>query len=332
MTSVTGRCFRWLLRAGLATTAAALVSGSAAQTPAWPTKTIRVIAAGPAGGTADITARLLADGLAKELGKAVIVDPKSGAAGAIAVQELLAAPRDGHTVLVGVNSLVSEIPHIVKLKLDMARAIRPIAELARGGLVLVASPGWPPRTVTELVAYAKAHPGQVNYASYSPGTMSHILGLQLARAAGIELTHVGYKGSTQALADVMGGHVPMMFDGMPTSIPLIKAGKVKALAVSTPKRSPLLPGVPTFTELGYPDLQAIAWMGLWATPDAPSAAQARLRDAALRVMAQPAMHQRLRDAGFEPGEPRTTDDMGQTLRADSDRVGALLRSIGFQPQ
>ena len=293
---------------------------------------MRIVVAGPAGATADITARLLADGLARELGQPVIVDPRPGAAGAIAVNELIAAPRDGHTVLVGVNSLVSEIPHIVKLKYDMAKEIRPLAELARGGLVLVATPSFPANTLPELVRHAKANPGKLTYASYSPGTMSHILGLQLNRAAGIDLVHAGYRGSTPALADVMGGHVPLMFDAMPSSLPLIRAGKVKALAVSTPARTSLLPQVPTFAELGYPQLETVAWMGLWVTPDVPAAAQARLRAAALKVMATPEARARLLEAGFEPGQPRGTEDLQRGLRKDYERVGTLLKSIDFKPE
>ena len=126
------------------------------------------------------------------------------------------------------------------------------------------------------------------------------MGLLLNKAAGIDMTHVGYKGSTPALHDVMGGHVQLMFDGMATSIPLIKGGKIKAFAVSTPKRSPLLPDVPTFTELGYPQLEASLWMGLWVKPDVPAALQAQIREAALKVLAQPAVRERLQDIGFEP--------------------------------
>jgi tripartite-type tricarboxylate transporter receptor subunit TctC len=262
----------------------------------------------------------------------VIVDPKPGAAGAIAVNELIAAPRDGHTVLVGVNSLVTEIPHLVKLTLDMAKAIKPLAELARGGLVLVATPSLPVNTLPELIRYAKANPGRLTYASYSPGTMSHILGLQLNKAAGIDLVHAGYKGSTPALTDVMGGHVPLMFDGMPTALPLIKSGKVKALAVSLPARSPLLPQVPTFTELGYPRLEAVSWMGLWVTPDVPAAVQARLRDAALAVMAQRQTRERLSEVGFEPGQPLGSNELQRGLRADHERVGAMLKAIGFKSE
>src|SRR5205085_2548634 len=136
----------------------------------------------------------------------------------LAVNELLQSPHDGRTLLVAVNSLVSEVPHVVRLRIDMAHAIKPLAELARGGLVLVGHPSFPAQSLAGLIAYAKANPGKLSVASYSAGTLSHVLGLLLNQAAGIDLVHVGYKGSTPALTDVMGGHVPLMFDGIPTSL------------------------------------------------------------------------------------------------------------------
>jgi len=322
---------RLLGLAAAAGTGGLLVPGAQAQAK-WPSKTVRIVAAGPAGGSADIVARLLADQLAKQLGQQVIVDPRAGAGGVLAVNELSLAARDGHTLLVGVDSLVSEIPHILKLSVTMANEIKPISEVARGGLVLVGNAALPAKTLPELIAYVKAHPGSVNVASYSAGTRSHVMGLLLNKAAGIDMTHVGYKGSTPALQDLMGGHVQLMFDGMATSIPLIKGGRIKAFAVSTPKRSPLLPDVPTFTELGYPQLESVAWMGLWVKPDLPAPLQAQIREATLKALATPAARDRLQDVGFEPPQPRTPDELSASLKADYERVGVVLKSIGFKPE
>ena len=188
--------------------------------------------------------------------------------------------------------------------------------------MLVGNASLPAKTLPELVAYVKANPGKVNFASYTAGTLSHVMGLQLNKAAGIDMTHVGYKGSTPALQDLMGGHVQLMFDGMATSIPLIKGGKIKAFAVSTPKRSPLLPDVPTFTELGYPQLETIAWMGLWVKPDLPAALQAQIREAALKALAQPAVRERLQDIGFEP---RAAAHAGGAERVAEGRLRARRR-------
>ena len=321
-----------LTRRQMLATAVVTFAPAWARAQNWPARPVRFIVAGPAGANADIIARLVSDPLQKELGQPVIDDNKPGAAGSIAVSELMSAPHDGYTFLIGVSSLVSEVPHIVKLRWDLAKEIKPLAELGRGGLVLIANPSVPAKNLQELVTYAKANPGKLNYASYSPGTLSHVLGLQLNKAAGIELTHVGYKGSSPALQDVMGNHVPLMFDALGSSLPLIKAGKVKALAVSSPKRMPQLPDVPTFRELGYPQLDAVAWMGLWCTPDVPAAIQSRVREATLKVLADPALKARMQETGFEIGQPRTTDEMSKGLKLDYDRVGGVLQAIGFKPE
>jgi len=315
--------------------ATALVSTLApgwARAENWPARPVRFVVAGPAGANADIIARLVSDPLQKDLGQPVVVDNRPGAAGAIAIGEMLQAPHDGYTFLVGVSSLVSEVPHIVKLRWDMATAIKPLAELGRGGLVLVAHPSVPAKDLKGLIAYAKANPGKLNYASYSPGTLSHVLGLQLNQAAGIQLTHVGYKGSSPALQDVMGNHVPLMFDALGSSLPLLQSGKIKAYAVSSPQRMPQLPDVPTFHELGYPQMDAVAWMGLWCAPDVPAPIQARVREATLKVLATPAVRARMQDTGFEVAQPRTTEEMVKGLKVDYDRVGGVLQSIGFKPE
>jgi tripartite-type tricarboxylate transporter receptor subunit TctC len=303
-----------------------------AQAPKWPAKPVRIVAAGPAGGSADIVARLLADQLGKQIGQTVIVEPKPGAGGLIAVNDLSLAPRDGHTLLVGVSSLVSEIPHIVKQAANMSAEITPLAELARGGLVMVGTTSLPATTLPGVIAHVKANPGKVNFASYTPGTLSHVMGLQLNQAAGIDMTHVGYKGSTPALQDMMGGHVQLMFDGMATSLPLIKAGKIKAFAVSTPARTPMLPDVPTFAELGFPQLEAVSWMGLWVKPDMPEPLQAQIREATLKALADPAVRERLQQVGFDIGQLRTPQQLSASLKADHERVGAVLKAIGFKPE
>jgi len=323
---------RTVVASAAALALAATLSAAQAQPARWPEKPVRIVAAGPAGGSADIVARLLADSLTKELGQPVYADPRPGAGGVLAVNDLSQAPHDGHTLLVGVNSLVSEIPHIVKLRVDMAKEIKPVVEVARGGLVMVGAPSVPAKNFSELVSWVKANPGKVNYASYTAGTLSHVLGLQLNQAAGLDMTHIGYKGSSPALVDLMGGHVPLMFDGMATSLPLIKSGKIRAFAVSTPKRSPMLPDVPTFSELGYPTLESIGWMGLWVKPDVPAPVQARLREATLKVLAQPAARERLQEIGFEVGQPRTPEELAESLRADYERMGAVLRSVDFKPE
>jgi tripartite-type tricarboxylate transporter receptor subunit TctC len=307
----------------------------AAAAPAWaqfPDKPLRIVVGAPAGGTADVMARTLSEGLSQQLGQPVLVDNKPGAAGLIGLQELLKAPRDGHTVMVSVNGLLSEIPHAMKLPLDPMKELRPVAELARTGLLFVAGPQVPAANVKEAVAYIKANPGKVSYASYSPGSLSHTLGLTLNQLAGTDMAHVGYKGSPPALTDVVGGHVAFMFDGPATSIPMIKAGKLKVLATTAPSRLALLPDVPTFAELGYKDLTETAWMGLFLPADVPAAAQARLREATAKVLEQPTVRQRFAALGLDPAPASTPDDLARALRTASDRQAAALKAVGFKPE
>ena len=300
---------------------------------AFPSKPLRVIAAGPAGATADLVARLVTEPLAKELGQTAIVEPKPGAAGAIAVNDLLQSPQDGHTLLVAVNSLVSEIPHMVKLKIDMQQALRPIAELARGGLVLVGNPSFPAKNLKELIAYVKANPGKVNVASYSPGSLSHVLGLLLNQAAGIDLTHVGYKGSTPALTDVMGNHVPLMFDGIGD---LAAADQERQDQGVRGELAQAQHGAARRADLHrarLPEARGARVDGPVVHARAcPRAAQARVREATLKVLTQPAVRERLLELGFDVGAARGVDDIVAGLKADHDRVGAVLQSIGFKPE
>jgi tripartite-type tricarboxylate transporter receptor subunit TctC len=322
---------RRTLRAAFAATFV-LLAASAVGAQTLSDKVLRVIAAGPAGGSLDAVSRLLADGLQKELNQTVIVEAKPGAGGALAVTDLMQAPHDGNTLVVSLDAMVSEIPHAVKLRIDMSKEVKPLAELARGGLVMVGNPAVPAKTLADVIAYVKANPGKVTYASYSAGTVSHVMGLQMNQAAGLDMAHVAYKGSPPALIDVVGGHVPLTFVGIPNALALIKSGKIVPYAVSLPQRSPLLPNVPTFRELGYPQLEATPWLGLFVTPDVPAAVQARLRDAALKVMARPATRERLVEIGFDAGQPRTPDELSKQLRADFERIGAVLKSINFKPE
>jgi len=294
---------------------------------------IRIIVGAPAGGTADILARLVGDGLAKGIGQPVIVDNKPGALGTIAMESFMSAPRDGHTLLLSVNGLFTEIPHTLKPKYDPLKDVKPLVEVAGSGLVLVGNPALPPKTLAELVAWVKANPGKVNFASYSPGTLSHVMGLQLNKAAGLDMQHIGYKGSPPALQDVMGGQVQFMFDGLATSVPNIKAGKLRAFAVSAPERSFALPDVPTLAELGYKQMTKTAWLGLWIHPDAPAAAQKRIRDEALKALAVPAVRDKLMGIGLNvnTAKPPTPEEMWKSLDADFRSIGETLRSVNYKP-
>ena len=322
-------------RALLATAGAVLSLATSAQ-PVKPLseRPIRIIVGAPAGGSSDFVARLIGDAMGKSLGQPIVVDNKPGALGAIAIEALLAAPRDGYTYLVAVNGLFSETPHTVKPRYDPLNDVKPLAELGNGGLVMVGNAALPPKNLVETVAYVKANPGKINFASYSPGTLSHVMGLLLNKSAGLDMQHVGYKGSPPALQDLMAGQVQFMFDGQATALPYIKAGKLRAFAVSSAERSQALPDVPTLAELGYKDMTRNGWQGLWTLPDAPAAAQQRMRDEALKALAQPAIRDRLASLGMavNTSKPPTPEEMSRTLAADSKAVGETLKSVNYKPE
>ena len=322
----------------LALMAAGLMAAGLATAPAsaqpLSERPLKIIVGAPAGGTADIIARLVGDAMSKNMGQAVVVDNKPGVGGVVAMDAFLSSPRDGHTYLLSVNGLVTEIPHSLKPRYDPFKDLKPLVELAGSGLVLVGNASLPPKDLKEMVAYVKANPGKTNFASYTPGTLSHVMGLQLNKLAGLDMNHVGYKGSPPALQDVIGGSVQFMFDGLATSVPHIKAGKLQAFAVTSPQRSHALPDVPTFAELGYKDMTRTAWLGLWTLPGHPEAAQQRIREETLKALAMPAVRNRLMAVGLNVNHqnPPTPEQMSKSLVEDHESVGAMLRSVNYKPE
>lgn len=308
------------------------LAAAPAMAQGFPSKPLRLIVPAPPGGTLDVVARLFSEELAAALGQPVVIDNKAGGVGMIGVQELLNAPRDGHTIMVHISGIVSEIPYLAKPAYDPIKDIKPVAEFMRSGLVLVGAPTVPATTLAEVITHVKANPGKLNYASYTAGTISHTLGAELSATAGLDMTHVGYKGSPPALQDLMGGHVSYMFDGPVTSVPLIKGGKVKAFAVTTPNRIPALPDVPTIAEAGYPKLTQVAWVGLWTTPDVPAAAQEKIRAAALKSLDNAATKAKLAALGVEIGSKATPEELAKGLKDAYERQGAVLKAINFKPE
>jgi tripartite-type tricarboxylate transporter receptor subunit TctC len=320
-----------LARLGQAAALSVLVAGAAAA-QTFPSKPVRLVVPAPPGGTMDVVGRLIVDEMSKSLGQPIIVDNKAGGAGMIGVHDMLGAPHDGYTVMIHISGIVSEIPFLAKPRYDPFTDIKPLVQIMRSGLVLVANPKLEAKTVAELVGWVKANPGKVNYASYTAGTISHTMGVELNAAAGLDMNHAPYKGSPPALQDLMGGQVSLMFDGPVTSVPLIKQGLVRAYAVSTPNRLAALPDVPTLAEAGYPKMTQVAWVGLFITPDVPAAVQERLRADALKAIGNQAFRDRLTALGVEPGLPLTSDELAKDLRTAYDRQASLLKSIDFKPE
>lgn len=296
--------------------------------------TQRLIVGVPPGSSSDVVARVLADAVGKILGQTVIVENKPGGSGSIATSSFLSAPHDGQTWLLAVNGFFSEAPHTIKLNFDPLKDAKPLAELGGGGLVLVVNAAMPVKSVRELVSWVRANPGKASYASFSAGSISHVLGLLLNKAEGLDMLHVPYKGSPPALQDLMGDSVQLMFDGPPSALPLVRAGKLRALAVTSAQRMDVLPDVPTMAELGYRDMTRLSWLGVWTTPDAPAAAQQRMRAALLQALEQPAIKQRFADLGFgiPAGAPASPDQLAQRLAAEFAAIGATLKSVNYRPE
>ncbi|WER47074.1 tripartite tricarboxylate transporter substrate binding protein [Cupriavidus sp. WKF15] len=298
---------------------------------AWTNKPVRMLVPAPAGGTMDVMARLLADQLSADLGQPVIVDNKPGAGGGIAINTLLAAPADGQTIMVTATNVLTEVPHVMKASYDTMKDIRPVAAVARSRMVLVGAPTLPAKDLPSLVSYVKANPGKLSFASYSAGTASHYAGMIMNQKAGMDLQHVPFAGSGPALAQVMGGQIAVMYDGMVTSLPMIKAGKVQAYAVASRNRSPLLPQVPTFAELGYADMDFSNWIGVITSAQVPVELAQKIQSAAYKAAATPKVHDRMEALGYEPMAAQTLPQLSQSLRAEYERNGQIVKAFDIKP-
>jgi tripartite-type tricarboxylate transporter receptor subunit TctC len=304
----------------------------AQQAPAWPQKNVTFVIPAPPGGTSDTLARVVAEQLRANSGRTVIVDNKPGAAGTIAIHAVLGAEPDGHTLWVGPEGVLTEIPHVFPIRFDPMKDVKPVAELARSSLILVAHPGLSAGNLKELIAHAKANPGKLSFASYSPGTASHYAGLILNQRAGIDLLHVPYKGSPPALTDLAAGQVPLMFDGLVTSLPLVRGHKLKGLAVTSEARSSFLQDVPTFKELGYPEINFSASLGVFASGKTPAALVARINSGLLAALGAPKVREHLSNLAFETPAPLSPAQYEQNVAASHTRNGAIVKSFNIKFQ
>lgn len=298
----------------------------------WPTKTVRIVVNGPAGGVVDTVVRLVGTHLSERLGSPVIVDNKSGASGLIGVQNVLQAPADGSTFLASMDGVLTEVPHSVKINFDPLKDVTPIVDLFYNGWVLVSSDKVPAKSLSDVVAWAKKKPEGVNYGSFSTGTISHILGLQLAKSAGLQMNHVPYRGGPDAMQALMGGQVPLLFSGIVQSLPHIKTGKITALVFTGTERSSFLPDVPTAKELGYPELTAVSWVGIWARKDVPVALQDRLNKEVARILAMPDVREKIAAMGTNAAKPRSSAELVKQMAIDYRHAGAVLQAAGVKSQ
>jgi tripartite-type tricarboxylate transporter receptor subunit TctC len=281
---------------GLATLS--LVAGAQAQT--FPSRTVTIVSPYQAGGTSDIIARILAQKLSERFGQSVVIENRPGANGTIGVNQVVRADPDGHSLLAVASSALTLNPIFYKsLSYDVARDLAPITRTGQVSNVLVVNPSVPAKDLKELVALAKQKPGELIYASQGVGSNGHLIAEQFAQRAGIDYRHVPYKGSAPAVQDLLGGRVQLMFDNLPSALPQIQSGNLRALAVTTAERSSLLPDVPTIAEMGYPGFDAPAWFAILTAKTVPAPIRAELEKAIVESLGSPDVRAKLNAAGVE---------------------------------
>lgn len=279
--------------ARIASLLAAACFCTSALAQSWPTKGVRVVVPYPPGGGIDVLARQLAEKLAPQWGHPVVVENRPGGSTIPGTDAVAKAAPDGHTVLLTTDASFSINPHLfAKLPYDAQRDFIPVTMLILLQQLLVANPALPANNLQELIALAKSKPGSLNYASFGSGSQPHLAGEMLKHKAGIDMVHVPYKGISLAVPAVMAGEVQLTFSGIASSIGPLKAGRLKAIAIGGPKRSPLLPDVPTFTELGFPEVETHAWFGLFLTAGSPREAVARVYQDSRRILEETEFHQK----------------------------------------
>ena len=297
----------------------------------YPSKPVRLmVGAGPGGGT-DIIARMLAEKMAESFKGTFVVENKPGASNTIAAELTAKAQADGYTLLVATNTGQAIAPHLIKLAFDPMKDLTPIGLVVTVPNVLVVGANVPANTVKELVALMKAKPEDFKYASSGIGSTQHIAGEGFDIAAGVKSVHIPYKGSAQAHLDIIAGNVQIMFDTTSSAMGQIKAGKFKALAVTTPQRSAELPNVPTLTEAGVSGSDMSTWYGVFVTAGTPPEVVARLQSELARIIKLPDVQAKLRGLGGEPGN-LSVEQFSQLNRQEFERFGKLIKQANIKMQ
>jgi tripartite-type tricarboxylate transporter receptor subunit TctC len=310
-----------------------LCFAAGAQAQSWPAKPVRIVVAYPPGGGIDVLARQLAEKLTPQWGQPVIIENKPGANTIVATDSVAGSAADGYTVLMTTDATFSINPHLyAKLPYDAQRDFAPVTMLVLLQQLLLAHPSVQATTLEELIRLAKAKPGTINYASYGSGSQPHLAGEMLKHKAGIDLAHVPYKGISLAVPAVMAGEVQLTFAGIATSTAPLKSGRAKALAIGGAKRSPLFPEVPTFAELGYPEVETHAWFGLFLPAGAPREAITRIYQDSRKIVEDPEFRDRqLVARGYEP-VGSSPEEFSGYIRKDSENRARAVKISGARAE
>jgi tripartite-type tricarboxylate transporter receptor subunit TctC len=315
----------------LAAGAAALPAASRfAWAQVYPARPVRIMVGFPPGGAYDTLARPIGQWLSERLGQPVIIENRPGAGSNLATEAVVRAPADGHTLLMIGPTQVMNVTLYDRLNFDFLRDIAPVGGLTLTSLVMVVNPSVPAKTAAEFIAYTKANPGKINMASSGNATGNHIAGELLKMMTGIELVHVPYRGGAPAVTDLIGGQVQMLLATMASSIEYVRAGKLRALAVTTAKRSEALPDVPTLAET-VPGFEANDWYGIGATKGTPAPIIDRLNKEIGAALADPKMKERFAVLGGVP-MPTTPADFGTLMANDAEKWGKVIRAANIKPQ
>lgn len=331
-TTVPGHGPAWRALAGAALLAAAALA-SPAQAQDYPSKPVRFVVPFTPGGGTDIVTRIVAQRLADTWGKPTVVENRPGTGGIIASQAVLAAPPDGYTMNV-ITPVHAILPSLYsKLSYDPITDFVPVVLMNRLQLIIVSAPGFPPNNIRELIAYGKSHPGQLNFASTGTGGTAHLAMELLKRSAGIEMTHIPYKGSAPAYTDVMSGQVHMLSNNIISTMPLIKAGKLKALAVTGATRSVLAPDVPAVAEAGLAGFDVSSWFGIAAHARTARDIVNRLNRDTVRVLQEPAVRDKMLEQGAEPiAGANSPAEFDQMIRREARIWADTIRSAGIRQE
>jgi tripartite-type tricarboxylate transporter receptor subunit TctC len=312
----------------------AIVAGYAnaesASTQAFPARPVRIVVGYPPGGVGDIVARLVAQQLSERLGQPFVIENRPGAASNIATEAVVRAPGDGYTLLVLNPANAISATLYDNLNFNFIRDIAPVAGIVRVPNVMVVNPSVPARTVDEFIAYAKANPGKINYASAGNGTTVHLAGELFNMMTGVAMVHVPYRGSTPALTDLLGGQVQVMFDALPSSIEHVRTGKLRALAVTTAARSPALPDIPTLSDF-VPGFEASVWQGIGVPRNTPRLIVDKLNKEINSALSDPKLRSQLATLGstelaLSPAE------LGTLIAEETAKWAGVIRGAGIKAQ
>jgi tripartite-type tricarboxylate transporter receptor subunit TctC len=307
--------------------AAPALAQAQASGSAYPNKPVRLVVPYPPGGPTDIVARLVAQKLSDAMGQQFVIDNRPGAGGNPGAELVARSPADGYTLVVATTAHAINPSLFKNLGYSLSKDFAPVSQLTSGPLVIVANPQLPAKTVAELIALAKARPGELNFASSGNGQSTHLSAELFAAMAGVKMNHIPYKGSAPALTDTMGGQTQLMFDTMLSAMPHVKAGKLKALAVTSAMRSPVAPDLPTVAESGLPGYEAIAWNGLLAPAGTPPEVVARLNAELKKVLAAPDVKDKFEAQGFAAAW-NAPEDFGRFMAAEVDKWAKVVKLSG----